>query len=49
MCCSRDSDFLGLYAGLTENEIAEVLDNTLLSAGLDPFFDIVLFGKLVVG
>ncbi|KAH8426930.1 uncharacterized protein LDX57_004653 [Aspergillus melleus] len=34
-----------LYPGLTENEIAEVLDNTLRSAGLEPFFDIVLFDE----
>ncbi|KAE8154882.1 Creatinase/aminopeptidase [Aspergillus avenaceus] len=34
-----------LYLGLTENEIAQVLDNTLRSAGLDPFFDIVLFDE----
>jgi Xaa-Pro aminopeptidase len=36
---------IGLYPGLTESEIAQVLDNTLRSAGLKPFFDIVLFGK----
>lgn len=34
----------GLYPGLTESEITEVLDNTLRAAGLEPFFDIVLFG-----
>lgn len=33
-----------LYPGLTENEVMEVLDNTLRVAGMDPFFDIVLFG-----
>jgi Xaa-Pro aminopeptidase len=33
-----------LYAGLTENEVMEVLDNTLRAAGMEPFFDIVLFG-----
>lgn len=33
-----------MYPGLTENEVAEVLDNTLRAAGLEPFFDIVLFG-----
>lgn len=26
-------------------EIQEVLDNTLRAVGLEPFFDIVLFGK----
>lgn len=30
---------------LTENEVMEVLDNTLRAAGLEPFFDIVLFGQ----
>lgn len=34
-----------LYPGLTENEIATVLDNTLRAAGMEPFFDIVLFGQ----
>ncbi|KAB8070671.1 peptidase M24, structural domain-containing protein [Aspergillus leporis] len=34
-----------LYPGLTESEIAQVLDNTLRSAGLKPFFDIVLFDE----
>ncbi|KAH8704144.1 peptidase M24, structural domain-containing protein [Talaromyces proteolyticus] len=34
-----------LYPGLMENEVAEALDNTLRSAGLDPFFDIVLFDE----
>ncbi|KAL5363144.1 peptidase M24, structural domain-containing protein [Aspergillus floccosus] len=34
-----------LYPGLTESEIATVLDNTLRSAGLEPFFDIVLFDE----
>lgn len=34
-----------LYPGVTENEVAEVLDYTLKSAGLDPFFDIVEFGE----
>lgn len=34
-----------MYPGLTENEVAEVLDNTMRAAGIDPFFDIVLFGK----
>jgi hypothetical protein len=33
-----------MYAGLTENDVAEVLDNTLRAAGFEPFFDIVLFG-----
>ncbi|PWY67940.1 Creatinase/aminopeptidase [Aspergillus heteromorphus CBS 117.55] len=36
---------VGLYPGLTENEIATVLDNTLRSAGMEPFFDIVLFDE----
>ncbi|KAJ5167557.1 uncharacterized protein N7482_006338 [Penicillium canariense] len=34
-----------LYPGLTESEIATVLDNTLRAAGMDPFFDIVLFDE----
>ena len=36
-----------MYAGLTENEVMEVLDNTLRAAGMEPFFDIVLFGTFV--
>lgn len=43
---NRHSSTSGLYPGLTENEIAEVLDNTLRAAGMEPFFDIVLFGGL---
>jgi Xaa-Pro aminopeptidase len=35
-----------MYFGLTENEVVDVLDNTLKAAGMEPFFDIVLFGKL---
>lgn len=34
-----------LVKGLTENEVADVLDDTMRAGGLDPFFDIVLFGK----
>ncbi|KAJ5311895.1 hypothetical protein PENANT_c022G08558 [Penicillium antarcticum] len=34
-----------LYPGLTENDIAVALDNTLRVAGLEPFFDIVLFDE----
>lgn len=34
-----------MYAGLAENDVVEVLDNTLRAAGLEPFFDIVLFGR----
>ncbi|KAL2221714.1 peptidase M24, structural domain-containing protein [Thermoascus aurantiacus ATCC 26904] len=34
-----------LYPGLTENQIAEVLDNTLRAARMEPFFDIVLFDE----
>jgi Xaa-Pro aminopeptidase len=34
-----------MYTGLTENEIVDVLDNTLRAGGLEPFFDIVLFGR----
>jgi Xaa-Pro aminopeptidase len=34
-----------LYSGVTENEVRDVLDNTLQAAGLTPFFDIVEFGK----
>jgi Xaa-Pro aminopeptidase len=33
-----------LYLGLREEEVKEVLDNTLRAGGLEPFFDIVLFG-----
>jgi Xaa-Pro aminopeptidase len=32
-----------LVPGLTENDVAEVLDDTLRAASLEPFFDIVLF------
>lgn len=34
-----------LYPGVTENEVAEVLDDTMRAGGMDPFFDIVEFGK----
>ncbi|KAF2128430.1 peptidase M24 [Dothidotthia symphoricarpi CBS 119687] len=34
-----------LYPGVTENEVAAILDDTMRAAGLDPFFDIVEFGK----
>lgn len=34
-----------MYPGLSENEVASVLDATLRAAGLEPFFDIVLFGE----
>lgn len=34
-----------MYLGLSENEVASVLDATLRAAGLEPFFDIVLFGE----
>lgn len=34
-----------LYTGFTENEVRDVLDNTLRAAGLIPFFDIVEFGE----
>ncbi|TVY54679.1 putative peptidase [Lachnellula cervina] len=34
-----------MYPGLTENEVMDVLDNTLRAAGLEPFFDIVLFDE----
>lgn len=34
-----------MYPGLTENQVMNVLDNTLRAAGMEPFFDIVLFGK----
>ncbi|KAG9200280.1 hypothetical protein G6514_007493 [Epicoccum nigrum] len=33
-----------LYVNVTENEVAEVLDDTIRAAGMDPFFDIVEFG-----
>ena len=36
-----------MYPGLTENEVMEVLDNTLRAAAMEPFFDIVLFGMLL--
>ncbi|KAF2738620.1 peptidase M24 [Polyplosphaeria fusca] len=34
-----------LYRGVTENEVQEVLDNTMRASGLDPFFDIVEFAE----
>lgn len=34
-----------LYAGVSENEVAEILDDTIRAAGMDPFFNIVEFGK----
>lgn len=34
-----------LYPGVTESEVAEVLDDTMSAAGLTPFFDLVEFGK----
>ncbi|TVY80521.1 putative peptidase [Lachnellula suecica] len=34
-----------MYPGLTENEVMNVLDNTLRVAGMEPFFDIVLFDE----
>lgn len=34
-----------LYPGLTENEIATALDDALRAAGMNPFFDIVLFDE----
>ncbi|KAE9975330.1 hypothetical protein EG328_003230 [Venturia inaequalis] len=34
-----------LTVGLTENQIMEILDNTLLSIGFEPFFDIVLIDE----
>ncbi|PVH84825.1 Creatinase/aminopeptidase [Cadophora sp. DSE1049] len=34
-----------MYPGLTENEVMDVLDNTLHAAGMEPFFDIVLFDE----
>ena len=33
-----------MYPGLTENEAINILNDTLSAAGLEPFFDIVLFG-----
>jgi Xaa-Pro aminopeptidase len=33
-----------LYCGVTENEVREVLDDTLQAAGFSPFFDLVEFG-----
>ncbi|KAJ4402799.1 hypothetical protein N0V91_007020 [Didymella pomorum] len=33
-----------LYEQVTENEVAEVLDDTMRAAGMEPFFDIVEFG-----
>lgn len=35
-----------LVPGLTENEVMNALDNTMRAAGMDPFFDIVLFGTI---
>ncbi|RDW59815.1 putative xaa-Pro dipeptidase [Coleophoma cylindrospora] len=34
-----------MYPGLTENQVMNVLDNTLRAAGMEPFFDIVLFDE----
>ncbi|KAJ5994712.1 hypothetical protein N7481_001689 [Penicillium waksmanii] len=34
-----------LYPGLTENQIAAALDDALRAAGMEPFFDIVLFDE----
>lgn len=34
-----------LYSGVMEREVAEVLDATLQAGGLQPFFDLVEFGK----
>lgn len=34
-----------LVPGLTEDDVTQVLDNTMRAAGLDPFFDIVLFDE----
>jgi Xaa-Pro aminopeptidase len=36
----------GLFPGLTESDIASALDHALRAAGLEPFFDIVLFGLI---
>jgi len=33
-----------LKLGLSENEVKNALDNTMRAAGMEPFFDIVLFG-----
>ncbi|KAI9831312.1 MAG: hypothetical protein M1819_005086 [Sarea resinae] len=38
-------DIQGLYLGVTESEVQAVLDETLRAAGLEPFFDIVLFDE----
>ena len=40
---SVPAKYLGLVPGLTENEVATVLDNSLHSIGFSPFFNIVLF------
>jgi Xaa-Pro aminopeptidase len=34
-----------MYPGLMENEVVMVLDETIRAGGMEPFFDIVLFGK----
>jgi Xaa-Pro aminopeptidase len=34
-----------MIPGLTENEMMNILDETLRIGGLEPFFDIVLFGR----
>ncbi|QDS70116.1 hypothetical protein FKW77_005299 [Venturia effusa] len=34
-----------LTVGMTENQIMQILDNTLLSIGFEPFFDIVLIDE----
>jgi hypothetical protein len=35
-----------MYLGLMENEVMEILDNTLRAAGVGPFFDVVIFGTV---
>jgi Xaa-Pro aminopeptidase len=34
-----------LYKGLKEDEVRAVLDDTIRAGGMEPFFDIVLFGE----
>lgn len=37
-----------MVPGLTENEVMAGLDSTMRAGGMDPFFDIVLFGKPII-
>ena len=34
-----------LYLGVSENDVTEILDDTMRATSMDPFFNIVEFGK----